>query len=57
MVMKWAIMALVVIGAVNVLLTEEYIPDDDIVVGELQADKGTGSGGKVIRCKESKMEK
>ncbi len=55
--MKWAIMALVVIGAVNVLLTEEYIPDDDIVVGELQADKGTGSGGKVIRCKESKMEK
>lgn len=29
MVMKWAIMAFVVIGAVKVLLTEEYIPEND----------------------------
>lgn len=27
--MKWAIMAFVVIGAVKVLLTEEYIPEND----------------------------
>lgn len=29
MVMKWAIIAFVVIGAVKVLLTEEYIPEND----------------------------
>lgn len=27
--MKWAIIAFVVIGAVKVLLTEEYIPEND----------------------------
>lgn len=29
MVMKWAIIAFVVIGAVKILLTEEYIPEND----------------------------
>lgn len=62
MVMKWVIIALVVIGAVKVLLTEEYIPEDDIVVGELQ----TGScispnvadeNGETTGCKESEVEK
>lgn len=27
--MKWAIIAFVVIGAVKILLTEEYIPEND----------------------------
>lgn len=37
--MKWAIIAFVVIGAVKILLTEEYIPEDEIVVGESEVEK------------------
>lgn len=38
-VMKWAIIAFVVIGAVKILLTEEYIPEDEIVVGKSKVEK------------------
>lgn len=62
MVMKWAIMAFVVIGAVKVLLTEEYIPEDDIVAGELQAGSGISpniadENDETTGCKESEVEK
>lgn len=62
MVMKWAIIAFVVIRAAKVLLTEEYIPEDDIVVGELQAGSGLSpnvvdENGGTTGCGESEVEK
>lgn len=54
--MKWAIIAFVVIGAVKVLLTEEYIPEDDIVVEEQQAGCGISPDGRTTGCGESEVE-